>query len=304
MSDGFGPETLRGALAEAEPDLRRALMTRATRATTPLVFTIDGQDDEREPLTTLAPGTITFLVAAEDSQVFDRMRGAARAGDARLLDMLATHAVNGMARAVLRTGLVDESEVDEDAGSLDLGAVPSIGEFRYRDRLLGRGMFPTSELDVVVERIVWTGGALDDDAFSFIEHIAGAGAGRLEALVVKSEPVLSDVERAVIDQVPDDSSDMHMRTIGTQAWPVAVVAVAKAGAAAYRGTRVARATLAAMTIGLGCEGHLRTLSAHEFEELVTARDRLLETRSELDMAVSVDSLLDLRQELVARARTS
>ena len=302
MSTESSPQTLREALTALEPELRRALASRAGRTSSPSVATVSGQRENGEPFATIAPGTVTFFVASSGSTLFDRLRDAAGAQDAELLDVLTAHVAEGVTRAVHRAALDADSD-EESEQIIDFNSVPTIGEFRYRGRLLGRGMFPTSDLEVVAERIFWTGGPLDDNEFTFVEYAREGAEPHLQALVVKSQPVLNAVESAVIDQIPAEQSDLHLRAIGPQAFPVAAaVAVAKGAAAAYRGTRIARAAAAALTLGTGCEGHLRALSPRELDELNNARDRITETYGEQDFAVSVEQLLDLRQELVARAR--
>lgn len=268
----------------------QALLGRSTRVSSPLVVSLAEPPPER--VRALAGGTVVMFVGEANSQLFARLRDAVSAGDVDLIDLIVERIASDLTRSAIAS-FEDRGEPMPDATEL-----ASVAEFRYGSRLLVRGMTPVPGADVTAGSVLWTGGDLDDERFSFVEYVTDDNAPGLQPLVLKVPPRLSDVERAVIEQVPDDRTELNLRSVDVNVWPAAAARVAWA-AARWAWRRRTATTPATATFVLSCEGHFAALPSDG--QVRAIRDRLSDPRlGDLQLAVSVDQLLDIRQELMAR----
>jgi hypothetical protein len=194
---------------------------------------------------------------------------------------------------------------EERAAAPGLSAVPSLAEFRYGHKLLVRGLFPMSTWEVAEAAILWTGGPLVDNRFACVEYVTRPQAPELESLVLKVPPRLTAIERAVIDQVPADLSELHLRgnrVLFTDVLVQAVGEIADVLIAAAKNLFAPRATRTEQGGGIvyAVYAPIHVLGG-SLPRSVEEKLQRLSQEARLDparLAGSIDSLLDLREELI------
>jgi len=299
--DDFPPQQ-RFTGDEGEAEYLRAVLARATRVSSPVVVTLP--HPPAESVRRMLPGTIVFFVATRGSSLFNRLREAALAHDYEMLDLLSDRIGFELARAFLIP------VHQEEAAASGLSAVPSLAEFRYGHKLLIRGLFPLATWEVAEAAILWTGGALVDDRFACVEYVTSPEAPELESLVLKVPPRLTAVERAVINQVPDDLSELHLRGSSALFTDVLVRVVGDVAGAVLDFVRnlfaphatAGEITLTAHIAFVYAPIHIAATGGGLLPQSVREKLQRLSQEAGLDPARlggSIDRLLDLREELIA-----
>jgi hypothetical protein len=170
--------------------------------------------DSRADRTLLAPpGSAVLFVARAGS---DTLLGLRRTLAERDLD-----AINDAGRPIYEN-LVDRQPVAL-AEAVDAFVSQGISvDLSYKGTPLVSNAFLPDDLDVAAFPMPFTGGPIDDDAFTIAARYRENVPGWLDAVLVVNEPDLSDLERAALDLVPADDSAVQ---IGKSAMCYAITAV-------------------------------------------------------------------------------
>ena len=119
-----------------------------------------------------------------------------------------------------------------------LGSIPVLGELRYRSKTIARAIMLDSPSGVAIRVFPYNGGKLYDADFRLAQFKRGAGAGDLEAVLLKRGPQLSALEQRVLAQVSGDATENNISA--ELAFVGAIVnAIVAAGKAVYAATKAA-----------------------------------------------------------------
>ncbi|ROO86916.1 hypothetical protein EDD29_4500 [Actinocorallia herbida] len=149
------------------------------------------------------PGTITVFFA-RDPQVLAELGAALALNDGAGLAAVRV-------RADEARGALPESD---DAARSSVHAAGTVFDVRYAGRTIaGNRVLPEGELlgSVVLS---WTGGALDDDAFSVVEYGTEELAEQeLAYQAYRRRPVLTELEQAMLERLPAELAEVNLGTI-------------------------------------------------------------------------------------------
>jgi hypothetical protein len=202
-------------LPNARDRIREETAQRAVRASrVRLVELTSGWDDP--PL--VSAGTLGCFWGAADSPRLAEIVEAVRRRDGVKL------------RELLSAGAVDDrrlADLPEDA----FAALGALGELRYGGRMLldGLHVLPFVPDHVGFSRLAYSGGKLSRAKFSAISWTL-EGATPLDVVVVANPPGVEAFERKLIDSIPTELSELHLRA-EPQAVPAAVATVVATWAA-------------------------------------------------------------------------
>lgn len=140
------------------------------------------------------PGTITVFYARPGTGGLDLVRAAVEGGPGaveRLREELKRqHADRRPAPLERAVRMVTEADVFAD--------------IHYGGQVLSRAVFLPPEVDLAFHQFPYNGGRLAKEGFALVErYVEGTGAS-LEAIVLRSDPPLTDAERAALDQLPPE----------------------------------------------------------------------------------------------------
>lgn len=188
------PEEMSESMDKAS-SLTPELPGRSLRHSSPEIITLEGVP--LEPRSLAPPGTVTCLVATHGSSLLSQIRSAAYRKDYEELHRHADTIATERAGASRRPKRPDES----------LSNIAVLTEFRYGDRILVQGMFPSETLHIATASVPYAGGPLRDDAFQAVDYFHPAIALDTEHVVVVSAPSLTELERAILGRVPEEHSE-------------------------------------------------------------------------------------------------
>jgi len=183
--------------------LRASLAERFLRPAKLAIYDLPENVIESSADLTPPPGTVTVFFSRE-SAVLEQLKTALEQGDERSLQHLRERANSGKQRKIF---------TDEDAVRL-VQSADTVFDVRYGGRTVsGNRALPDGEvLGSVV--LSWTGGSIDNSAFSVIEYNNSEVAGQqLYYLAYRRAPKLTELERGMLDQIPTEMSEIHLGAI-------------------------------------------------------------------------------------------
>lgn len=166
---------------------------RRSRAETPTVIDYDPGDDDGPDL--VPPGVIGVFVAPRGSDFLSDVRTAYSKSDAGAVAELAE-------RAVADVHTRPRMTFKQAAADL-IGGRP-YGDLRYRGKTLAECIGLVDGIAFGVLPLAYVGGALEADAFSFVEYLPPESLGEeLEVVLVTRPPHLSKVETELLRRERD-----------------------------------------------------------------------------------------------------
>lgn len=165
---------------------------------------IDYVPSDRKRGVLAPPGSVTVFLSTPDNPILKRIREAATTGQG-------------------------DVELSEEIRRLYSGRKPMsyYGAFRllqnsdvfatvrYGGKTLGANLFPPPGPDLLVLENPYNGGKLATDVLTLVEHrkpsaIEQGRSAELAAVALRHYPELSDLERDVLDQVPESQLEMNL----------------------------------------------------------------------------------------------
>jgi hypothetical protein len=218
-----------------------------------------------------APGTAIVYVARKGSGALDEVRAVlqtAGAGAGAFFQKM-------QAQYEKSAGIPDGEIVDR------MRRAPVFADICYGGRPLNKGVFLPDDLDLVFSVFPYNGGRLAREGFTLVEHYQPGSAAAMEALVVRTEPLLTPAERAALRLMGDDQLHENigpsLKKCDTTWWVVAAVVGATV----------------ALTFAITCTAIVKAEEVRLSEEEI----------SKLGPAASARKLLALRHDaLIRRAR--
>jgi hypothetical protein len=128
----------------------------------------------------LAPeGSITVFIAREGDDTLDHVRRTVtEGGDAGFAEGLITRFGNRERKSYYRAYRL-------------LRRAPSFAEVRYGSRTLGTNLFPPPDTGLLVLENPYNGGQLEPGGLTLVEHVRDDMEGRLDAVALRHEPLLT-----------------------------------------------------------------------------------------------------------------
>ncbi|GIH16662.1 hypothetical protein [Rugosimonospora africana] len=143
---------------------------------------------QKDPVPSTNPGTLTLFLARAGSGTIEAARAAAaadRASAEKLSDLL--RAQFETRKMVPLTAAVDQ-----------LVAQPVFAELRMSNRTLARNLFVPADASMCVATLPYTGADLDPAAFQLVEYARPGAAEGYDAVILKYDPPITDLERAAL----------------------------------------------------------------------------------------------------------
>jgi hypothetical protein len=201
-------ERVRATPTDFSVAVNQELLRRGIRYVDAEIITVSELPDQEIPL--VKAGTLTCLIGTEDSALLSDIADAAkhrRFEDlSRYSDVVFGQYVRGL--------------MFRRRASSGLGEVPVLTEFRYSGRTLAQAMFVTDDVEVASASVLYSGGPLDQGQFRVVDHPKDDADLAQRAIVLVNEPRLTDVEKAIIERVPRESSEVFVSS-SQVAWPAA-----------------------------------------------------------------------------------
>jgi hypothetical protein len=214
------------ALAAADPavfrEVGRARTRRPAMSGRPRV--VIHPDEVAEPVDGLTPGegTVTLYWAPRSSSLLPQLEGAMATGDFSAVaetygDVARRHAERsvGDARSVVRSLL----------------SAPSFFDLRYGGRTLAMNLWLDDSAELGSMTFAFAGGAVHAHRFEVVEYPRDekpeARSCPWDTLVVVRRPRLSDLERRLVEAIPESRAEMQIGESGTvMATPATLVVIA------------------------------------------------------------------------------
>jgi len=162
----------------------------------------------------LNSGTIVVLVSPRGSKYLDGLAEAIKAKNESRMQVYC-EAIAQMARG----------DTLKRRKPIDLRTLPTIVDVRYGASWLAKHLLITTDTQIALSCAVWSGGKLDSQKFAVVQHVVKGGK-RFDAdvLALLVPPRLSKVERAMVEAVPADLSEVHVKGPSV-AWTAAGVSM-------------------------------------------------------------------------------
>ena len=149
---------------------------------------------------TIPEGAVVGFFANEGNKTLAALRDAAQKGDVKKVDSL-----------VLRIATASvESGGEIDTKPRGISGVPAYAELRYRTKTISIGVFADKPSSVEMRLYPYNGGKLYDSDFQVVNFKARETVKSLECLLIKRDPLLSDLEIKILREVPRESSETHI----------------------------------------------------------------------------------------------
>lgn len=177
---------------------RREIERRQPTVTRPKLITLT---DVPDTFGSLPPGTITAFVGATGCSPLAR---AAKALRNRNLDELS--------ELIDETVLLSAEQISEattEAG-VDVTEIANFGVLVYAGKTLSEAIYVEWPDELVMIPFAYTGGELIEDQFDFIQYKVDEQVPALDMILVKHDPKLSDLERAILAKVPSHASSVFV----------------------------------------------------------------------------------------------
>ena len=257
-------------LADQHERLNSDESTRLLRKSHPMVLTLEfNANDDLDPIVP-PPGTVVLFSAPKGSRLLRQLENAL---STRSLGALRELGLQIRESAATREVLSINSVVDK------LIDAPVYFDLRYGGKTLAQNLGLVNNLELGSIMYAYNGGRLNDESFEIVEYYRPGAREGVDHLLVKHAPRLSELERAVVEAVPENMLELNLCICGKcRAWTFAValvyVVVTIAGGACVAATdRLAR-------VSLSPEQHQRLGNMASARELVNMRRSILESRGQ------------------------
>ncbi len=143
------------------------------------------------------PGSLIVFVA-RDKERLDEAKGALKAGQAetqRMVDRI------GKQMNALKPGPID-------AVTQEVAKTSAFGALTYAGATIADPIFLPASLDLTAFVVPYSGGRLIGKGFTFVEYVEEPESSGLELFVLKTDPALSPAEKAALDLVPREMSNL------------------------------------------------------------------------------------------------
>lgn len=151
-------------------------------------------EDAEEQTLFGAEGNVVLFIGRVGANSIDSVRQAARDPKAALT----------LSRELLDVGLRQRRVPVEKAVQV-LVETPSFAELRYGGQMIAQHLFLPEGVDLVPFIFPYAGGRLAARGFEFAERYReGETDNRIEGIIVRKHPDLTDAERAAIETLPDE----------------------------------------------------------------------------------------------------
>ncbi|MGH9445313.1 MAG: hypothetical protein ACRD3O_06270 [Terriglobia bacterium] len=255
-------------LADQHQRLNSDEGTRLLRKSCPMVLTLEfGNENDLDPIVP-PPGTVVLFSAPKGSRLLRELESALTTRSTGRLRELGSEIRDIVSR---REVISVRSVVDK------LIDAPVYSDLRYGGKTLAQSLALVNGLELGSITFAYNGGRLNDNDFQIVDYYRPGAREELDYLIVKHPPHLSKLERAVVEAVPENMSELNLAIFGRcRGWTIiAVVAFVVL-------TAVGQACLAATeqlaNVKLSPEQYQRLGGMASARELVNMRRQILETR--------------------------
>lgn len=217
------------------PDMGAYFQERNARSVTRTAPEYYEFDAKEELLTGFPGGGIWVAVGPEGSEGLQLLRRALESGDyVALSEMI----------LALHQRVVD-AVVGREGPYKSLAEIPALLEVTYSGKMVAGGLLVVPGTDVILSFLPYSGGALNPKAFQLTQYASRTVSSRPhEALVIARRPVLTDLEKAIFEQLPAEVSALNLGDGGLVAnWGVLAAGVVFAAVwvvGAYMGEKAAQ----------------------------------------------------------------
>lgn len=153
---------------------------------------------------TIPQGAVVGFFGNEGNKTLAALAEAAQKGDVKKVDALVTRITKANV----------ESFGTADNKGRGVAGVPNYAELRYRTKTISFGLFADKPSSIEVRTFPYNGGKLYDADFKLVNFPASDGAKKLECLLIKRDPVLTQLERDILSKVPREQTES---SIGVEA---------------------------------------------------------------------------------------
>lgn len=220
-----------------------------------------------------SPGSLSVFIARKGSGLLDEVR-AASTGDAGAADRLVERYTTG--------GPLNPPPITHEAIAAAMADADVFADFSYGGKVLNRGLFLPSGVDMVATMFAYNGARIANDGCRLIEHYREGSDVELDGVVVQTAPPLTAAERAALAKLglaaDEVTLDAGFDCVSTTYWVVA--AAAAIGFAAGTAATVAVLLIAAAAMAEDASEHLSDGDIADLDPSASAQ-KLLEIRRRL-----------------------
>jgi hypothetical protein len=187
----------------AYSDLLTHLTSRPLRFTTPRVLNVAHVEGSASTIGVVPPrGSVVIYCAPNPGAIIDSIEQALSSNDRRALETLASQ---------IDDLLKDKVEPSAEEVLRTLHEVETVFEVRYRGKTIVEANGLLRGYAFSTTTVAYTGGALRAEDFAVAEHVVDEKAAGYRYLIAIRPPVLTELERAVLEKLPVELAEM---TIG------------------------------------------------------------------------------------------
>jgi hypothetical protein len=183
----------------SETLIEEEIARRSTKQTSLKTFNLSDQLAARQ-IEFLNPGTIVTIITQGVSEYVDGLTDAIKQKNEPKVRL--------HCEAIARRARTDALSTRKPS---DLQEVPTIVDVLYGTAWVAKHLLISSDDQIALTTSIWSGGRLNEKGFRLLEHVKKPWKPRLQALSILIPPKLRKIERAMVDAVPADLSETHIR---------------------------------------------------------------------------------------------
>lgn len=169
----------------------------------------------------LPPGSGVLVIAERGSDIFDQLHQALTTNDVGTINQITTENKQTVGRL---------NKVDLESAVKAFQASKSVADLYYGQKQVVYNAFPVAGVGFTRVLFAFTGGNFEPSDFRLVEYVTSEETEQLQALAVVHEPDITDRERAVLQNLPEEARGMVFGPAdAVAATPAALVATVTAG---------------------------------------------------------------------------
>ncbi len=145
-------------------------------------------------------GGIWIVTAKPGSSLIQRLRETASTGSYEKLSEL----INSSRKAMLNPTQQEEKEFKS------IHEIPVLAELSYGPKMIAQGLFLVPNTDVLFTFVPYNGGNLLANRFTFSQYVWIGSSSRLDCLILIRAPILTELEKSILEKVPSDVSEANL----------------------------------------------------------------------------------------------
>ncbi|KAB2489627.1 hypothetical protein [Priestia endophytica] len=158
------------------------------------VFRLAGEEYELLP-----PGSGLLIIAERGSDIFDQLHQALATNDIDTINNINTE---------IKTTIGRLKKVDLESAVKVLQASKAVADLYYGQKQVVYNAFTVAGVGFTHVLFPYVGGNFEPSDFRLVEYVTSEKAEQLQSLVVVHEPEITDRERSVLRNLPEESHGM------------------------------------------------------------------------------------------------